>query len=181
MLFRRVPPRLYTTQLSPPISTKLPDICATASGSVMPVCCGQPAAGASAMTAVSTRSFARAMEDPTAPVANRTRMVSTATMMTVRRMRRVRTRARAASRYSTRPAESVSPSAECPPRRILLMNGSPYRSYSTHFKNRPLAGSVGPARLRSRLSRMAGISAGSSRPAPASHKVPARMRTILYR
>ena len=68
-----------------------------------------------------------------------------------------------------------------PPRRILLMNGSPYRSYSTHFKNRPLAGRVGPARLRSRLSRMAGISAGSSRPAPASHKVPARMRTMLYR
>ena len=88
----------------------------TVSGSVMPVCCGQPEAGVRAMCTESTRSFARAMEDPTTPVANRMTMVSAATMMTVRRMCFARARARAASRYSTRPAESGSPSAERPPR-----------------------------------------------------------------
>ena len=53
--------------------------------------------------------------------------------------------------------------------------------YSTHFRNKPFAGRVGPARLRSRLARMAGMSAARSRPAPTSHKVPASMRTQRIR
>ena len=53
--------------------------------------------------------------------------------------------------------------------------------YSTHFRNSPFAGRVGPAWLRSQPARMPGICSGCIRPAPTSHKVPARMRTMLYR
>ncbi len=130
---------------------------------------------------VSTRSFCAPMKTPHAPVANRT-MVSTRYDDDGAADAALRTRP-AASRYSTRPAESVFPvSAECPPRRILLMNGSPLQIIlHTLQKTSPLRAESGPGRLRSRLARMAGISVGSSRPAPGSHKVPARIRTILYR
>ena len=86
------PPKLYTTQLSVSISAKPPDNFATAVGSVMPVCCGHPVFGVRVMCTLSTRSLARAMEVPTAPVANRTSTVSTATMMAPRRSRRLRAR-----------------------------------------------------------------------------------------
>ena len=69
------------------------------------------------MWAVSMKSFAIVTELPTTPVANST-AVSSTSRTTVRRMRRVRTRWRACSRYSTRPAESGSSFSERP-REIL--------------------------------------------------------------
>ena len=74
------------------MATKLPDMGCTAVSSPRPVCCGQPTAGDRAMCTVSTRSFTRAMDAPTAPVANRVTSISAARMMTVRRRRRRRTR-----------------------------------------------------------------------------------------
>ena len=63
---------------------------------------------------------------------------------------------------------------------------APYKTafslgYSTFSKNSPFAGSVGPARRRSRLSSKAGMLSGVRLCSPASTSVPARMRTILYR
>ena len=115
-LFSRVPPRLYTTQLSSPSSTKLPDSGSMTVSSLMPVCWGQPALGVMAICTLSTRSLTRAMEVPTMPVAIRIKMVSAATMSAPCRSRRLRTRCRAASRYSTRPSESGSPLTGRPPR-----------------------------------------------------------------
>ena len=66
------------------------------------------------MRAVSMKSFAIVTELPTTPVANRTTAVSSTSRTAVRRMRRVRTRWRACSRYSTRPAESGSSFSERP-------------------------------------------------------------------
>ena len=57
---------------------------------------------------MSAQSLAMATELPTMPVVNSTTSVSATTMSAVRRMRRFRTRSRACSRYSTRPAESGS-------------------------------------------------------------------------
>ena len=108
MLLSRVPVREYTTQLSPPSSTKPPVMGSTRVGSITPVCWGQPGPGIRAMRVVSTQSLTSATELPTSPVVNSTTAVSTATMSAVRRSRRARPRARACSRYSTRPAESGS-------------------------------------------------------------------------
>ena len=53
--------------------------------------------------------------------------------------------------------------------------------YATSSKNKPLAGSVCPARRRSRLCSSGKTESGVRLCSPASTKVPARMRTILYR
>ena len=53
--------------------------------------------------------------------------------------------------------------------------------YSTSRRNRPRAGLVGPAAERFCWARMWGMLSGSRRPAPASTKVPTRLRTMLWR
>ena len=106
MALSRVPVREYTTQLSPPSSTKPPVMGPSRASSITPVCWGQPGPGASAMRAVSMQSFTSVTDRPSQPVATSTSAVSSATSATVRRARLPRARACAAARYSTRPSES---------------------------------------------------------------------------
>ena len=94
--------------------------------SITPVCWGQPVPGKSRMRAVSAQSLAMATELPTMPVVNSTTSVNATTMSAVRRMRRFRTRSRACSRYSTRPAESGSSDTGRVPRCLFLILSCPF-------------------------------------------------------
>src|SRR6185312_10187193 len=57
----------------------------------------------------------------------------------------------------------------------------PASGYSTDTRNKPLAGAVGPALLRSREARMRSMSAGSRAPRPISTRVPTIFRTMWCR
>ncbi len=56
-----------------------------------------------------------------------------------------------------------------------------HAGYSTESSRSPRAGAVRPAARRSRAARMAGMASGASLPAPASTKVPTRLRTMWWR
>lgn len=126
MELSRVPVRDQTTHPSSPSSTKLLFMAASCFTSMTPVCWGQPVPGKSRMRAVSAQSLAMATELPTMPVVNSTTSVSATTMSAVRRMRRFRTRSRACSRYSTRPAESGSSDTGRGPRCLFLILSCPF-------------------------------------------------------
>jgi hypothetical protein len=53
--------------------------------------------------------------------------------------------------------------------------------YSTFTSHKPLAGAVGPALLRSRASRIRGMSSEDSFPLPTSRSVPTMFRTMWCR